>query len=185
MIEEVYVMVIAFHPRTHSDFIFSMAPYMTQAKIKGAKIESCRLVDFPQAIQVLRVLESLNGAASIDPLLFKEEGVLRLRIRTKEPIRYRSTPWLNSLLKDYLFTPFNVCSGAYFFYLTKNDGVLQVECPNQLVTETVEIDETNNDDDDFTYMQTMAPYLDRLLHFGDADKIFPDVTAKLLLQFGE
>jgi len=184
MIQTIYVMVMAMYPQVFEEKD-TIDRHVESATGPGCCVHACHFYNDPIVRQVLLNLDAHNrhGPPSLSDFKMDLE-LMELVVESCEPITHQVLPWLDEHLKKYFSLADHTNSAGYFFYLIKDQDRLRFNVAAMLQTMTTVMDETDCGDD-FSYLDEVAPLMDRYLYHQDAEVVFPAQLAKLYLQFGE
>lgn len=157
----------------------------TMAVPEGIRLTDVRVLDDPHAAQILENLNRLTYKPQLTTSLveiFRENLVVELSFETPEPLRYTEIPWIDHALTSYTDRPGFQPSGIYCFYLRSEYDIIWFHPLARCVTDQTVIDDA--DDDDLSYLQRHAEFLDDIFYRDGPSEQFIPTSAVLTLQFG-
>ena len=178
-----YLLAIGVCDKENSDFMPGLRKYLNRKAGTNWKIKSCFIRQDRIVETILSNLDRLNGGTTSSNIV-SCYSLLKLNIVFTESIDYRILPWLEDEVKWYVSHNQEYYSAGYFFYpiFLKGKPSLRIfACCHTGISTRDEID----CGDDFTYILRLSSFLMRHLYFHDADSVYPDIVATLMLQFGD
>lgn len=178
-----YLLAIGVCDKNNIDFISGLRTYLNRKAGTNWKINSCSIQQDRIVETILSNLDKINGG-TISNNTASYYSLLKLKIKFNESIDYRFLAWLEDEVKWYVSHNQEFYSAGYFFYpiFLKGKPSLRIfACCHTGISNKDEID----CGDDFTYILRLSSFLMRHLFFHDADTVYPEIVAALLLQFGD